>query len=75
MLKTLRRRLAAAPKPVGKFAYNDRDAAQVIYAARELGLDVECGFCNIAYLSNVFRKATGLSPRAWSKSFAHTPTR
>jgi len=25
----------------------------------------ECGFCNIAYLSNVFRKATGLSPRAW----------
>ena len=35
----------------------------------------ECGFCNIAYLSNVFRKATGLSPRAWSKSFAHTPTR
>ena len=35
----------------------------------------ECGFCNIAYLSNVFRKATGLSPRAWSKNFAYTPTR
>lgn len=35
----------------------------------------ECGFCNVAYLSNVFRKATGLSPRAWSKSFAYTPTR
>ena len=28
----------------------------------------ECGFCNIAYLSNVFRKATGLSPRAYRKS-------
>jgi LacI family transcriptional regulator len=25
----------------------------------------QCGFCNVAYLSNVFRKATGLSPRAW----------
>ena len=25
----------------------------------------ECGFCNVAHLSNVFRKATGLSPRAW----------
>ena len=25
----------------------------------------ECGFCNVAYLSNVFRKATSLSPRAW----------
>ena len=24
-----------------------------------------CGFCNSAYLSNVFRKATGLSPRVW----------
>ena len=24
-----------------------------------------CGFCNIAYLSNMFRKETGLSPRAW----------
>ena len=74
MLKTLRRRLAAAPKPVGMFAYNDRDAAQVIYAARELGLDVECGFCNIAYLSNVFRKATGLPPLALSRSFARAHT-
>ena len=27
----------------------------------------ECGFCNVAYLSNIFRKATGLSPRAWRK--------
>ena len=34
----------------------------------------ECGFCNIAYLSNVFRKATGLSPRAWRKSFALAST-
>ena len=25
----------------------------------------ECGFYNVAYLSNVFRKATGLSPRVW----------
>ena len=24
-----------------------------------------CGFCNVAYLSNVFRRETGLSPRAW----------
>lgn len=24
-----------------------------------------CGFCNVAYLSNVFRKTTGLSPRTW----------
>ena len=30
----------------------------------------KCGFCNIAYLSNVFRKETGLSPRAWRKSAA-----
>lgn len=26
---------------------------------------IKCGFCNVAYLSNIFRKATGLSPRAW----------
>lgn len=24
-----------------------------------------CGFCNSAYLSNTFRRATGLTPRAW----------
>ena len=29
-----------------------------------------CGFCNVAHLSNVFRKATGLSPRAWRQSAA-----
>lgn len=29
-----------------------------------------CGFCNVAHLSNVFRKATGLSPRAWRQSSA-----
>ena len=39
-LRNLRRRLKECEKPVGVFAYNDTDAAQVIYAARELGLDV-----------------------------------
>ena len=29
---------------------------------------IKCGFCNVAYLSNVFRKATGLSPRAWRQT-------
>ena len=28
----------------------------------------ECGFCNVAYLSNVFKNATGLSPRAWRQA-------
>ena len=39
-LRNLRRRLKECEKPVGVFAYNDTDAAQVVYAARELGLDV-----------------------------------
>ena len=39
-LRNLRRRIKECEKPVGVFAYNDTDAAQVIYAARELGLDV-----------------------------------
>lgn len=26
----------------------------------------QCGFCHASYLSNVFRRETGLSPRAWS---------
>lgn len=39
-LRNLRRRLAECEKPIGIFAYNDTDAAQVIYVARELGLDV-----------------------------------
>ena len=39
-LKDLRRRLADARRPLGVLAYNDTDAAQVIYAARELLLDV-----------------------------------
>ena len=25
----------------------------------------ECGFCNQAYLTNVFRRETGLTPKAW----------
>ena len=29
-----------------------------------------CGFCNAAYLTNVFREETGLSPRQWRKSLA-----
>jgi len=39
-IQRLRRRLAAAEKPVGILAYNDTDAAQVVAAARELGLAV-----------------------------------
>ena len=39
-IQCLRRRLAAAEKPVGILAYNDTDAAQVVAAARELGLAV-----------------------------------
>lgn len=31
-----------------------------------------CGFCNAAYLTNVFRRETGLSPNAWRKSFPAT---
>ena len=27
----------------------------------------ECGFCNQAYLSNVFRRETGLTPKAWRR--------
>ena len=27
----------------------------------------ECGFCNQAYLTNVFRSETGLTPKAWRK--------
>ena len=30
----------------------------------------ECGFCNVAYLSNVFRRETRLSPRAWRAAAA-----
>ena len=36
------------------------DPSIPVYAIAE-----ECGFCNVAYLSNVFRRETGLSPRAW----------
>ena len=39
-LKNLRRRLAETQKPIGILSYNDTDAAQVIYTARELGLNV-----------------------------------
>lgn len=31
-----------------------------------------CGFCNVAYLSNVFRRETGLSPRTWRNRQAAT---
>lgn len=27
-----------------------------------------CGFCNASYLSNLFRRETGLAPRAWRKA-------
>jgi len=26
-----------------------------------------CGFCNASYFTNVFRRETGLSPKAWRK--------
>ena len=29
-----------------------------------------CGFCNASYLSNLFRRDTGLSPRAWRREFS-----
>ena len=28
----------------------------------------ECGFCNQAYLTNVFRAETGLTPKAWRRA-------
>ena len=28
---------------------------------------IECGFCNQAYLTNVFRRETGLTPKAWRR--------
>ena len=38
--KNLRKRLSEIPKPVGILAYNDTDAAQVIYAVQDLGFNV-----------------------------------
>ena len=59
---------------------HDRRIARAKHMMSDAGTPIsriasECGFCNVAYLSNTFRKATGLSPRAWSKNFAHLPTR
>ena len=59
---------------------HDRRIARAKHMLSDAGTPIsriasECGFCNVAYLSNTFRKATGLSPRAWSKNFAHLPTR
>ena len=58
----------------------DRRIARAKHMLSDAGTPIsriasECGFCNVAYLSNTCRKATGLSPRAWSKNFAHLPTR
>lgn len=40
---------------------------------RETGLTVEeiavqCGFCHASYLSNLFRRETGMTPREWRNS-------
>lgn len=38
--RNLAAKLASSPKPIGVLAYNDTDAAQVVHAARELGLGI-----------------------------------
>ena len=56
---------------VGREMHDRRIArAKRMLATREAsikGIAANCGFCNVAHFSNVFRKATGLSPRAWCK--------
>ena len=60
-------------KKIGRSVGAEIYARRVAKAQRLLGdpslavktVAKECGFCNIAYLSNVFRRETGLSPRAW----------
>ena len=45
----------------------------IVTAAVPVGRIAEaCGFCNVAYLSNVFRRETGLSPRTWRNRQAAT---
>ena len=52
----LRQRLAKARKLLG-----DTDMTLAEIAA-------QCGLCHASYLSNLFRRETGLSPRAWRRS-------
>ena len=44
--------------------------AKSLLANEELSIAqiaAECGFCNQAYLTNVFRTATGVTPKAWRR--------
>lgn len=37
------------------------------------GIAAQCGFCNASYLSNLFRRETGLSPRDWRRAHRDGP--
>jgi len=37
------------------------------------GIAAQCGFCNASYLSNLFRRETGLSPRDWRRTHRDGP--
>ena len=47
--------------------------ARTLLRETNLTLDAiaeQCGFCNASYLSNLFRRETGVSPRVWRRSHA-----
>ena len=46
--------------------------ARTLLRETNLTLDAiaeQCGFCNASYLSNLFRRENGVTPRAWRRSF------
>ncbi|MDD4849616.1 MAG: AraC family transcriptional regulator [Gemmiger sp.] len=54
------------------------EAAKLLLAEREYGLDIIarlCGFSGANYLCRVFKKETGLTPAAWREGAAPHPSR